>query len=245
MVAASDDVMESFYAGIVRAYQLILETRPDVIVIPLRGAEPLWKFIRSLANSDRCSSELPLACHLRLGEYHALDGEGVYQIAGGAGFEDKEKFVREGLSRVLGRLNNPQPTVCILDEAFNGGSIVKNYALVHDYLGREWPTAEDRLFCIAISDSRGDKTQKFKRMVESGGIVEVPVKALFTMDSPYYLYTLVKGDDDKGIVGGDRRLISRRFTGDREVRVDGLRFMENRLDVMDGLERYRKKGMIQ
>lgn len=167
------DLVYSMYEGLEQAYGIILSDKPDLIVVPLRGAEPLYRGIQAMADSDGLSSSLPPHVLLEVGEF-----TGPHQ-----GFDwDREnpKTIKRKLGAALQKLGKEDPTVMLLDETQHGVVFARNFLHLKAYLAGEHPKA--RLKAIAVSDAMRSGGRIPSERLAGEDIAVIGVKRLISMD---------------------------------------------------------------
>lgn len=182
----------SFYEGIKIAERTVATEKPDLIVGPLRGAEPIIESMRVIASLE--GREFPQVVYIETGCIdHVFDGM-VRKNPVSLNVEQKLGIV---MSRLAPYLDNHggKLSVLIVDEVERGGSIVKNYDLVNKALHFSCSQANYDLKAVAICGPQ-DKCAKFEQLTRMGKIIPVYVRDLFTVDKTKFLSPLIRRSDD-------------------------------------------------
>ena len=161
--------------------------RPDIIIVPLRGGEPLIRGIQLIASLERRSSELPMICFLKIGEINPeMSGYPVpiHQ-------QDKDRIVREKLATTFKKIGKTNLKILLLDEAQYGGSISKNFQIIERAM-KKIGYPDSKLGAIAIAEHKLQRRPLFKRLVEEKKIFVIPVEKLVTTDRQQYLLNLIR-----------------------------------------------------
>lgn len=194
----SVEELESYYHSLYSAYRTILASKPDLVVVPLRGAEPLAKAVRLFATLERKSSQLPSFVYPRLGEQTIEEGTVVdrFSMAKAKTISDRDR--KRECSRVVDKAikerkkrngRRTDPIILVLDEVVQGGSITKTIGLLREAAATKGKSIITT--AIAVSDSGREKSAEYRHLVSLGIIKEYPVKRLFTVDSPTFLRPLI------------------------------------------------------
>ncbi len=181
----------SFYEAIKLAERIVATEKPDLIVGPLRGAEPIIESMRVIAGLE--GRELPRVVYIETGSIdHIFDGE-VRKNPIPLNTKQKLGIVISRLAPYL--VNHWGLSVLLVDEVEHGGSIVKNYDLVNEALNFYYPRANYDFKAVAICGPQ-DKCSKFEQLTRMGKIIPVYVRDLFTVDKTKFLSPLIRRSDD-------------------------------------------------
>jgi hypothetical protein len=181
-----------YYEALHQAYLHVLEAKPDIIVVPLRGAEPLWRGIQLIASLERRSSELPRACFLRIGEIERGESKHPYSFR----VDQQQAETVKRLSKSIKAVGKKEGLkVLLLDEASRGGSVTKNMGLVKHALKRVAGGWEAK--AVAVVESEKMRHPPFERMAGRGEITPVFLRKIPTMDKKMFLLRLVRESAEK------------------------------------------------
>lgn len=181
-----DSEWRGFFEALYTAYQKILKLRPDIIVVPLRGAEPLLRGIQLFASLERKSNMMPRACFLRIGEINKKESTHPYSLDDEAQRGEVDKRIIDAVKKI----QKDNPSILLLDETVSGGSIAKNYAMVQRALSRYRSGAHLR--SIAIAEVGRERFRGFNQLVAGGKIEPIFVQRLFTIDKENLLLELIR-----------------------------------------------------
>ncbi len=187
-----------FYRACYELYRHIVVERPDVIIAPLRGAEPIVKTIRLIASLEKKSSLIPLIVYPRTGEQHKVERKNMYESLPPQ-FEEsmtprqKKRELDDMISRVFGTKNGKRhKSIFLIDEAFSGGSVSTHYRLIDQLIREHSWNASLRTFSVTTKHQKvSQKSSDYLRLLREGRITEVEVPWLFTTDSPFFLQPLI------------------------------------------------------
>jgi len=191
----SERYITSFYDAINQTYLAILEARPQYILVPFRGAEPILRGVQLLASLDRNSSKMPRVIPLMIGEIDREISDHPYS------FSEEEK--RADIMKRLGRLKLPigHPSfsiparLLIIDEVQKGGSMSKNFGYVESALKKLRVVAE--LSGIAIAETGKKRHERFSALERERRIRPIFVEKLFTVDKQHFLPDLQRVDSNR------------------------------------------------
>ncbi len=194
----SQDELESFYIAIKIVYRIILASRPDAIIAPLRGAEPLIKSVQLLASLEGKSKRIPPVHYPRTGEQTAervfrkerIRDSFAADMVKAMTDAQKEKELPKIFEKIIERHKKGHPKILLLDEVFQGGSIVGTLKRLDscNYLRGN----RAKIFAIGIANEPTPKNAEYKNLLNRRRIREIRVKRLFTIDSPQFIYPLVE-----------------------------------------------------
>lgn len=136
----------SFYGAINGAYEEIKKVKPDIIVAPLRGAEPLIKSIRLVAGLEKASWAIPKVAYVKTGQFTAdyVPGKKLVErveqrLVPAPTHGEKKKIIDSALAPHAEKLNKDNPHIMLLDEAMRGGSITESYEILREFLRERYP----------------------------------------------------------------------------------------------------------
>jgi hypothetical protein len=186
-----DQYMESFYRGLLQAYQLLQEKKVDAVLLPFRGAEVIGKGLTLMYELDR--KEKPEFIYLNIGE---LDKKGQRKMS--------EAAIRGEIARRICASRVVQmesPVLALVDEALSGGSISLNLDRMQKFLEEEKPDA--KLFGIAIKqrEIKRPLAPRYEERVMTGDIIPIEVKHLFFTDNESILHSLMLNGSGKPHIG--------------------------------------------
>ncbi len=187
-----------FYRACYGLYRQILAERPDIIVAPLRGADPIVKTIRLIASLERKSSSIPTIVYPRTGEQHRVPEKRQYThvppiYEESMTISQKRRELEDMIQRAVDKRNGRGvTTVFLIDEAFSGGSVSQHYHLLDDLIQQKKWNMKLRAFSVVTKHEKvASKSSAYTRLVKEGRITEFEVPWLFTTDSPLFLYPLI------------------------------------------------------
>lgn len=187
----SPEAAFDFVEGCAAAEVIIARERPDIVVIPERGAGPIAWTIQNLALERR--EHQPHYAFISLGTNTNADRKDR-----GLTGQEKITLVNDEFDHLQEQgVYDPQSSkVLLIDEVQKGGTISQVTTAVHDRLKADG--SESTLSVIAMDDIRTkrsiqEKNHGYRQMIanEKTGIraAVIPVN-LFTVDRPKYLNTL-------------------------------------------------------
>jgi hypothetical protein len=188
----SEQAVLSFYKAICKAEYLVNSRKPNLLVGPLRGAEPIIESLKIIAGLE--GHEFPPVLYVETGSIDKVLEEGKILSPKPLRDEQKVQLVGQRLEphvQDYGKLLN----LCLIDEVESGGSIVKNYDYINGALRIFYPSTDYNLEAIAICGPK-DKCGRFKQLWEMGRITPLFVDDLFTVDRTGYLSPLVRTGDN-------------------------------------------------
>lgn len=218
MYGVNDPNFQEFYRGLREAQEVILKIKPDILVVPLRGAKPLHDFIQRLSAEDGRSSDMPEFIEVPLGEVSSSTGVKVGITADDT--STKVEVLRQHLIPCLKEKGVEKPVVCILDEVGSGGALLKNMGYAKEVLAEGYPNS--LVVAVAVGDSN-KRRQPFTHLRAKGFIHEIRLDdkyshtSMLTMDRPELLVTLVRGEDGKVKVADEGEPIESARMGDALV----------------------------
>ena len=184
----SQESLVSFYKAIREAERIVISRQPDLLIGPLRGAEPIIKSIGIIASLE--CHKLPTVLYIGTGCIDSLfEGQ---QRLNPKPLSDEQKLdlVKESLSPYVIQ-RNEKFRLCLIDEVNGGGSIVKNYDYINGALRIFYPKTDFNLEAIAICNPQ-EKCGRFKQLMRMRKITPLYVADLFTVDRTRYLTPLVR-----------------------------------------------------
>jgi len=189
-VRISEDRLMSFYQAIKRAEYIVSSRKPDLLIAPLRGAEPIIESMRVIARLE--GHELPEVVYVETGTITAReDGKPLRPLFPHAKVDLVDKRLTPHLEGSVRPLR-----LCLIDEVEQGGSIVKNFDYVNGAMRLMHPGVDFELFAIAICSRGTEKCEGFNQLRMMGRIFPLFVDDLFTVDRVRFLSPLVRRGDD-------------------------------------------------
>lgn len=183
----SEAEIRSFYEATRRAEYLLASRNPNLIVAPLRGAEPLIESMRIIAKLN--GRELPEVVYVETGTIDHICEDGERSEPKALSSEQKMELVG---SRLQPHLEGQDCVhLCLVDEVENGGSIVKNLDYVNGTLRILNPDIQFDLWALGICGPK-EKARKFDKLLGMGKLFPIHVIDLFTIDRTRYLSPLVR-----------------------------------------------------
>ena len=182
----TDSEMTSFCKGMINMYKYGNDLGPDLMVFPLRGAYPFYACYRRMSEiegKDMPKSELPpLGTCIDMGQKmrRGLTKPEKYQMINST----FDEFFKEG---------NGEKTILLVDEVFNGGTILTHHHMMNRYLYEFQPGS--KLNVCAIEDSSHEQRSKYRNRANKFGYHTVRVASLFPMDREQFLPTVRKNSD--------------------------------------------------
>jgi len=184
------DSIKSFYEAVREAEYIVASRKPDLIIAPLRGAEPIIESMRVIAELE--GRKLPEVAYVETGTLDSRqDGKPLRPLFP----KKKVELVRARLSQYIEK-SDGHLKVCLIDEVISGGSIVKNYDYVNGALRLFYPNVEFELSAIAICEGGIIKCGRFEQLRGMRRITPLFVDDLFTIDRTRFLTPLVRRGDE-------------------------------------------------
>ena len=190
-----------YYRAIYRAYRSLVASKPDAIIVPLRGALPLIRSVQFFASLEHKSRFLSRIYYSRTGQLLASTKERVFEKT----VRDEVKAIPESqklqefggiLERVRIHSTSKVPHIILFDEAFGGGSISKSYELIEKAAAGKGMAI--RLDAMAIaSGERARTSSAYKHLLSLKRLKEFEVPRLFTLDNPRFLQPLIEREASK------------------------------------------------
>ncbi|MFH0863295.1 MAG: hypothetical protein V1875_09765 [Candidatus Altiarchaeota archaeon] len=201
-IRVSKEQVMSFYEAIREAEYIVASRKPDFIVAPLRGAEPLIESMAVVADLE--GRDMPEVVYIETGTIGSrIDGKPLRPLFP----EGKVALVSERLgSRFRGK--DGRLSICLVDEVESGGSIVKNFDYVNGAMRLYYPKVDFDLYAVGICSRSREKCGRFVQLLGMGKITPLYVDDLFTVDRTRFLSPLVRKDDDvrrQGLYPGDSK----------------------------------------
>jgi hypothetical protein len=143
-------LMGSYLSGLVRAKNLVLEQKPEVVLFPLRGAWPLAKGMQLAASLERQSSRLPLFKYPPFSSHYFSKRT---EIDRDVVFHNKQQVISEfmaSLKRHLGK--GGRPKLMVIDEVLSGSSLTGTYGVARAFMQNTYGKGNYELTVVGICD---------------------------------------------------------------------------------------------
>ncbi|MGI6589528.1 MAG: hypothetical protein ACOX1V_02585 [Candidatus Iainarchaeum sp.] len=192
--------LEAFTRATYKAYLSILSTKPDALIAPLRGSEPLVKVMRLYANEEKKSSELPRVFYPRLGQI-SLGEHGKVIDKTLPGFlqsqseAEQVKELRRMLDSVLKRSRvdkKKRVHLVVVDEVRHGGSVSQAVEMIEGLIASKATKIPVSISVVAIAEDRAYRSASYNALKSRINVKEFLVPRVFTMDSATSLFPLLK-----------------------------------------------------
>ncbi|MFH0954688.1 MAG: hypothetical protein V1777_01135 [Candidatus Micrarchaeota archaeon] len=191
----SFEELDHFYEVCYEIYRQIVHQRPDLIIAPLRGSDPIIKTVLLIASLERKSKLIPKIVYPRTGEQTDIPFQRGYASVPA---KLREAMTEDQKQKELLALVGPKIEACkpghalklfLVDEAFSGGSISQHYRLLENLIREKgWRV---RMRAISVASRPVPKSSGYRRLVNAKKIREFSVPWLFTTDSPLFLHPLI------------------------------------------------------
>ena len=180
--ATFEGYLADYFKALYQTYSEIINAKADILVVPLRGAEPLLRGIQLIASYNKKSSEMPRLCFLKIGEIEKAESEPKHSFT----IDEQQIEAVRMLGKSLSAINKKGPfKILLLDEASKGGSISKNVKLLEHALRKIGGAGEIK--AISITEKGKPRCNNFTNMVRSGKINPIFVEKLLTTDKKKFL----------------------------------------------------------
>ncbi len=192
--------LEAFTKATYKAYLSILGSKPDAIIAPLRGAEPLVKVMHLFGSEERKTSELPRVYYPRLGQV-SIGEHGKVIDKTLPGFlqsqEESEQIreVRRMLDSVLKRSKiegKRRIHLVLVDEVRHGGSVTQAVEMIENLIAKKATQIPVSISVVAIAEDRAYRSASYNALKSRIHVKEFLVPRVFTMDSATSLFPLLK-----------------------------------------------------
>jgi len=168
----------SFCKGMNEMYEFGRSINPDLIIFPLRGAQPFSAAYAKISELNNVKNPemllLPIGTFL---DIHMKKERGMTK-------PEKIEITEQNLDTYF--CDNPKARqVLLVDEVLNGGTILTNFNLINNYLMTCFPDA--KLNVCAIEHGQYEQRGKYKNQAKKHDFCKIRVDSLFVMDRPQYL----------------------------------------------------------
>jgi hypothetical protein len=192
--------LEAFSKATYKAYLSILVTKPDAIIAPLRGAEPLVKVMQLFASEERKSSDLPRVYYPRLGQVSIGESGKVIDKTLPGFLQSQEepeqiKELRRMLDSVLKRSRidgKKRIHLVLVDEVRHGGSVTQAVEMLENLIAKKATQIPVSISIVAIAENRAYRSASYNALKSRIHVKEFLVPRVFTMDSANSLFPLLK-----------------------------------------------------
>lgn len=194
-----------YYKGIYKAYRSLIASKPDAIIVPLRGAFPLIRSVQFFASIEKKSNVLPKIYYSRTGQLLAETPQRIFDktVRNEAhAIPEKQKLREFGsiLKRIKVFSKKKIPHVVLFDEVFGGGSISKSYELIERAAAEKGIAI--RLDAMGIASGDHARTANaYTRLRSLKRLKQFEVPRLFTIDNPNFLQPLIERKASKALKG--------------------------------------------
>ena len=168
----------SFCNGMHQMYLYAREINPDLVLFPLRGAQPFAASYTKIA----ALKEEPTPDFLLLPLGTCTDIE--RKVLRGLTKPEKERVVERNLDVYFAAKPSTR-RVLLVDEVMNGGTILEHHHLVSKYLQERYSDSELRT--CGIENGSHEPRGRYKNRAAKHGFYRVRVDTLFVMDREQFL----------------------------------------------------------
>jgi hypothetical protein len=192
--------LEAFTRATYKAYLSVLSTKPDALIAPLRGSEPLVKVMNLYASEERKSNQMPRVFYPRLGQI-SLGEHGKIIDKTLPGFiqsqsePEQVRELRRMLDSVLKRSRVDQKKrihLVLIDEVRHGGSVAQAVEMIEGLIANKATKIPVSLSVIAIAENKAYRSASYNALKSRIHVKEFLVPRVFTMDSANSLFPLLK-----------------------------------------------------
>lgn len=192
--------LEAFTRATYKAYLSVLSTKPDALIAPLRGSEPLVKVMNLYASEERKSNQMPRVFYPRLGQISLGEHGKVIDktLPGFIQSQSEPEQVRElrrMLDSVLKRSRVYQKKrihLVLIDEVRHGGSVAQAVEMIEGLIANKATKIPVSLSVIAIAENKAYRSASYNALKSRIHVKEFLVPRVFTMDSANSLFPLLK-----------------------------------------------------
>lgn len=192
--------LEAFAHAAYKSYLSIISSRPDAIIAPLRGAEPIIKAINLYANEEKKSALIPPVFYPRTGQLSiGKSGEVIDKTAPGFSPSQKESEQLREINRSLDKIIKSAKRnyknkihITVIDEVRHGGSVSQAVDLIDELLRRKKTGLTIDISVLAIAEKKAYRSKPYIHLKTRKNFKEFLVPRVFTMDSGRYLFPLIK-----------------------------------------------------
>ncbi|MDD2531817.1 MAG: hypothetical protein PHY04_03945 [Candidatus ainarchaeum sp.] len=192
--------LEAFTRATYKAYLSVLSTKPDALIAPLRGSEPLVKVMNLYASEERKSNQMPRVFYPRLGQISLGEHGKVIDktLPGFIQSQSEPEQVRElrrMLDSVLKRSRVDQKKrihLVLIDEVRHGGSVAQAVEMIEGLIANKATKIPVSLSVIAIAENKAYRSASYNALKSRIHVKEFLVPRVFTMDSANSLFPLLK-----------------------------------------------------
>lgn len=170
--------LSSFCDGMQAMYAFGKTVRPDLIIFPLRGAQPFSAAYHTLGEVYR--EPVPNLLLPPLGTCFDLERNAEHGLTP----KEKASIIEDGLETYFSAHPNTV-NILLVDEVMNGGTIVQHFQLVNEYLRRNHRNA--RFNVCAIEHGQHQPSPRYRQQATRHSFERVRVESLFVMDREQYL----------------------------------------------------------
>lgn len=192
--------LEAFTKATYKAYLSIISSKPDGVIAPLRGAEPLMKVINMYAADERKTREMPRVYYPRLGQI-SLGAHGKVIDKTLPGFlqsqteTEQTKELRRMLDSILKKAKKDGKKrihLTFVDEVRHGGSISQAVEMIEKLMAKSGTGIPVSISLIAIAENKAYRSASYNSLKSRIHVKEFNVPRVFTMDSANSLFPLLK-----------------------------------------------------
>jgi hypothetical protein len=178
--------LTSFCEGMKNMYTYGKDVSPDLMIFPLRGAYPFYACYKKIAELG--NEPMPESALLPIGT--CIDV--AQKKRRGLTKPEKHDVIYSFLDGFFDEKTDPQ-TLLLIDEVFNGGTILVHHGMVQRYLTERQPYS--RLKVCAIEDGSKEQRAKYRNRANKYGYHTIRVSSLFSMDREEFLPSVRKNSD--------------------------------------------------
>lgn len=192
--------LEAFTKATYKAYLSILSTKPDAVIAPLRGAEPLIKVMNMYASEERKSNQMPRVFYPRLGQI-SIGEHGKVIDKTKPGFlqsqsePEQVRELRRMLDSVLKRSRIEKKKrihLVLVDEVRHGGSVSQAVEMIERLIATKATGIPVSISIVAIAEEKAYRSANYNALKSRVHVKEFYVPRVFTMDSANSLFPLLK-----------------------------------------------------
>lgn len=192
--------LEAFTKATYKAYLSVLSTKPDALIAPLRGSEPLVKVMNLYASEERKSNQMPRVFYPRLGQISLGEHGKVIDktLPGFIQSQSEPEQIRE-LRRMLDSVlkrsrieKKKRIHLVLIDEVRHGGSVAQAVEMIEGLIANKATGIPVSVSVVAIAENKAYRSASYNALKSRIHVKEFFVPRVFTMDSANSLFPLLK-----------------------------------------------------
>jgi hypothetical protein len=191
--------LDAFVNATYKSYLSIIASKPDALIAPLRGAEPLVKVMNLYASLEKKTNLMPRVYYPKIGQISiGQNGKVIDKTLPGFLQSQKESEQLKELNRMVDRLlvnaknsNKKRLNVVFVDEVRHGGSVSQAVEMVEKILANRVTKIPINISVIAIAEKKAYRSVAYNNLKSRFKVKEFLVPRVFTMDSGNSLFPLL------------------------------------------------------